>query len=228
MRTAIKKCVTKTGRPWPENHHILRLTRRTNCCTVLGPGRRAVLWVQGCPFRCSGCVAPESQPFRGGQEMNVASLADELCRIPDIEGVTFSGGEPLAQAAALVNLVDLIRSRRDLSFMSYTGYTLEYLRRQGTPAQQALVQRLDILIDGPFIADHHTDLRWRGSDNQCVHLLTPRYRHLEQQLHDRGHWLEFACESEGEFFWMGIPPKGFREAFERKMQGFGISLAISE
>jgi anaerobic ribonucleoside-triphosphate reductase activating protein len=187
-----------------------------------------VLWVQGCPFRCPGCVAPENQPFRGGRDVNVASLADELIRLPDIEGVTFSGGEPLAQAAALVNLVDSIRRKRDLSFMSYTGYTLEYLRRQGTPAQKSLLRRLDLLIDGPYIADRHTDLRWRGSDNQRVHLLTARYRHLEQQLQDRGYWLELVSDSEGGLFWMGIPPKDFREAYEREMQGFGVSLTISE
>jgi anaerobic ribonucleoside-triphosphate reductase activating protein len=27
---------------------------------VLGPGKRAVIWVQGCPFGCSGCIVPES------------------------------------------------------------------------------------------------------------------------------------------------------------------------
>jgi len=228
MRTVLKRIVVKIGKPWPENHHVLHLARRANCCTVLGPGRRAVLWVQGCPFRCPGCVAPEAQPFRGGQDVDVASLADELSGLPDIEGVTFSGGEPLAQAAAFINLIDLIRFKRDLTFMSYTGYTLEHLHRQGTPAQKALLRRLDILVDGPYIASRHTNLRWRGSDNQRVHLLTPRYRHLEQQLQDRGNWLEFTTDSEGGLFWMGIPSKGFREAFERKMQEFGVSLTVSE
>lgn len=222
----------RTGRiaeeGWPVDPNTLHLSKRSNRCTVLGPGCRAVIWVQGCPFGCPGCVTPETHPFRGGQDLEVASLADELSRLPDIEGVTFSGGEPLAQAAALVNLVDSIRRKRNLSFMSYTGYTLAYLRRHATPSQKAFLKRLDILIDGPYVAGRHTDLRWRGSDNQSVHFLTPRYRHLEQQLHARGHWLEFSCDSEGGVFWMGIPPQGFRGAFERGMEGLGVHLAVSE
>lgn len=27
-------------------------------CTVLGPGTRFALWVQGCPLNCAGCVSP--------------------------------------------------------------------------------------------------------------------------------------------------------------------------
>jgi anaerobic ribonucleoside-triphosphate reductase activating protein len=228
MQTAMKKDVSKTGKAWPENRHIFHLARRTNHCTVLGPGRRAVLWGQGCPFRCPGCVAPETQPFRGGQDVDVASLADELRNLPDIEGVTFSGGEPMAQAAALVNLVDAIRRKRDFTFMSYTGYTLEYLLRRGSSAQKALVGRLDILVDGPYIAARHTDLRWRGSDNQQVHFLSPRYRHLAAQSNERGYQLECEHAADGTFHWMGIPPKGFREKLERNMLARGIVLRVTE
>jgi anaerobic ribonucleoside-triphosphate reductase activating protein len=213
---------------WPENRDILHLARRSNHCTVLGPETRAVLWVQGCRFRCPGCVAPETQPLRGGQEVDVASLAEELAHLPEIEGVTFSGGEPMAQAAALVNLVDSIRRKRDLSFMSYTGYTLEHLLRRGSAAQKALVARLDILVDGPYIAARHTDLRWRGSDNQQVHFLSPRYRHLAAQANERGYQLECEHSADGTFHWMGIPPKGFRERLERNMLARGIVLRVTE
>jgi anaerobic ribonucleoside-triphosphate reductase activating protein len=228
MQTMLKKDVLKNGKPWPENRQVLHLARRSNRCTVLGPGKRAVLWVQGCKFRCRGCVAPETQPFHGGQEVDVALLADELCGLPDIEGVTFSGGEPMAQAAALVNLVDSIRHKRDLSFMSYTGYTLEHLLRRASPAQKALLARLDILVDGPYIAARHTDLRWRGSDNQHVHFLSPRYRHLATQANERGYQLECEHAADGTFHWMGIPPKGFREKLERNMLARGIVLRVME
>jgi len=26
---------------------------------TLGPGLRSVIWVQGCPFHCEGCISPE-------------------------------------------------------------------------------------------------------------------------------------------------------------------------
>lgn len=228
MRTIHTKAVKITGEVWSENRAVLHLAQRSNRCTVLGPGRRAVLWVQGCPFRCPGCVAPESQPFRGGQVTDIASLADELSSLPDIEGVTFSGGEPFAQAAALADLVDSIRRERDLSFMSYTGYTLEHLLRCGSPTQKALVERLDILIDGPYLAGRHTDLRWRGSDNQQVYFLSPRYRHLAAHANERGYWLESEHAADGSVHVMGIFPKGFRQAFEHRMLDRGILLTTAE
>src|SRR4051794_30311747 len=94
----------------------LRIARRTDRCTVLGPGVRAVIWVQGCPFRCPGCVAPETHAQAGGEVIEVGTLAAELAALP-IDGVTFSGGEPMEQAGALNAAIDLARRRRDLSVM---------------------------------------------------------------------------------------------------------------
>ncbi|MGM0485885.1 MAG: 4Fe-4S cluster-binding domain-containing protein [Planctomycetota bacterium] len=74
----VKKDVAKNEKPWPDNNHVLHLARRANCCTVLGPRKQSVLWFQGCPFRCPGCIAPETQRFRGGQDVDVDLLAEEL------------------------------------------------------------------------------------------------------------------------------------------------------
>src|SRR5438132_12678699 len=120
----------------PETPDVLRLARRSNRCTVLGPGVRAVLWVQGCPLRCPGCVAPETLPFAGGEVVQVSRLAEEIIALREIDGLTFSGGEPMSQADALIELVDRVRACRDLSIVCYTGFPLAYLRGKGTPAQQ--------------------------------------------------------------------------------------------
>lgn len=210
--------------PWPENPDVLHLYRRSDRCTVLGPGVRAVLWVQGCIFRCPGCVAPETLPFSGGTVHAVRSLAEELSTLPDIEGITFSGGEPMSQAAALVTLIDELRARRDLSFLCYSGHTLEALQRGGTAAQRALLQRLDVLIDGLFLAGRQTDLKWRGSDNQRVHFLSDRYRSLAPTIDERGVWLEVEMSPQGGLAWMGIPPPGFREEFAQALAEQGIEL----
>lgn len=195
----------------------LRVLRWTNRCTVLGPGTRAVVWVQGCPFRCPGCVIPESLPFEGGVEHSVPELAAHIAPLQSIEGVTFSGGEPFAQPAAVAALIDSLRvARPELTFFSYTGYTLENLVLHGTSAQHSLLQRLDVLVDGPYIQSRHTDLRWRGSDNQRVFFLTPRYRDWAARLDDRGTWLEFEVDAEG-VAWMGIPPRDFRPTFEQSL-----------
>jgi anaerobic ribonucleoside-triphosphate reductase activating protein len=203
----------------------LRLARRSPRCTVLGPGTRAVLWVQGCPFRCPGCVAPETLPFEGGEVVEVDALARELLALSDVEGVTFSGGEPMSQPAALAALIDHIREKRDLSFLSYTGFTIDQLAQGGTAAQQDLLKRLDILIDGPYVASRHTDKRWRGSDNQRVLFLTPRHRDWAERIDERVTGIEFEVLPDG-VAWMGIPPPGFREAFEKAMAQQGLRLAV--
>jgi anaerobic ribonucleoside-triphosphate reductase activating protein len=155
--------------------------------------------------------------------VEVDALAAELAALPDIEGVTFSGGEPMSQAGALCRLIDRVRRLRPFSFVCYSGHTLGWLRRNGTAGQRALLDRLDVLIDGPYVKERHTDLRWRGSDNQQVWFLTPRYRDLAGTVNERGTWIEFEV-ADGTVRWMGIPPQGFRETFTRSMRRLGIDL----
>jgi anaerobic ribonucleoside-triphosphate reductase activating protein len=210
-----KPTVMANHSPYGSSNESLHLMRFSSRCSVLGPGIRAVVWVQGCPFRCPGCVVPESLPFEGGTVVPTDELADRLLSLPDIEGVTFSGGEPFAQASALARLATIVRER-GLSVMSYTGYTIENLVTHGSSEQHELLRRLDILVDGPYVASRHTDKRWRGSDNQRVLFLTPRHREWADRIDDRGRWIEFEVEADG-VAWMGIPPPGFRSAFEGAM-----------
>ena len=93
----------------------------------------------------------------------------------DVEGVTYSGGEPMAQAEALSRLTDMVRKSRDLGVVCYSGYTWEYLRSRGTADQQELLSRVDLLIDGVYLEGRHADLLWRGSANQRLLPLTARY-----------------------------------------------------
>ena len=213
---------------WPESREVLRVYRCAARCAVLGPGARFVVWVQGCPFSCDGCATPDAIPFEGGDEPDVEALAEEICACEAIEGVTFSGGEPMSQACALSTLVDRVRSRRDLSFMSYTGYPYEDLLRRGTSWQRELLRRLDLMVDGPYVRDRHTDLKWRGSDNQRIHFLTDRYRHLESTLDERGTWIELETSEDGTVRWAGIPPPGFQKAFRQGLAELGIDLVQTE
>lgn len=216
------KSIIPAQRYWPQDDRVLHIEKRTDHCTVLGPGIRSVLWVKGCPFRCPGCVSPELWPFEGGTTEIIEELSQELISLPNIEGVTFSGGEPMMQAKALCSLIDKIRSQKDLSFVCFTGLTWEQILAEGTSAQKALLKRLDMLIDGPYLEDKHTDLKWRGSDNQRIHMLTSRYLHLQPTLFERGNWLEFEFDNDGQFHWMGIPPRGFRPIFLEQLKILGI------
>lgn len=216
--------------PAPEESDptLLRVARVSERCGVLGPGTRFVVWVQGCPLACPGCVAVETWDPGGGIAVPVAELAGRILAAPGVDGLTLSGGEPFAQAAALVRLVDRVRAARDISVMSYSGYTLEWLRRRGSSAQRALLAGLDLLVDGPYRRELHADLRWRGSSNQRLHLLGPRHADLAR-TEDRGVGLEVEVSGDGGIHWMGVPPvPDFRAGFERSLRRQGIILQIEE
>ncbi len=192
---------------------------------VNGPGLRSVVYFQGCSLACAGCWNPATHAFIGTHRRRrrpPEDVAAQILGVLGIDGVTFSGGEPMAQASALTELVDSVRARRDLSIACYTGFPLDHLRSKGTRAQQELISRLDILIDGPYLRERHTNLRWRGSENQQVHFLSPRYRHLAPMAHERGSWIEFELDEQETLHWMGIPPPGFRAAFEQQMDRIGV------
>jgi anaerobic ribonucleoside-triphosphate reductase activating protein len=184
----------------------LRIFRKQAGCSVLGPGKRAVVWVQGCGFRCPGCLVPESWNSKGGCSAAVDELAEWIAAQPDIEGVTFSGGEPFDQPGGLLALLDALEQRRPgLSALSYTGYTYRWLALHGSVEQQELLERLDILIDGRYRQELHADLLWRGSLNQRIHVLSKRYQgRLPNE--DRGQGLELEFSGQGTFTFSGVPP----------------------
>lgn len=183
----------------------LRVAEFDPRCGVLGPGVRAVVWVQGCPLRCPGCITPEYLPSNGGTVIPVDIVAEQITSLPDIDGVTFSGGEPFAQADPLAELVDLIRADRDLSVMAYSGFTLDHLRRRGDDGQRRLLDRLDILVDGPYLRARHGAIRWRGSTNQALHVLTDRHRDLIGEP-DVPAGMEITVRQDGVIDLVGVPP----------------------
>lgn len=207
----------------------LRYYNRDPGTHVLGPGLRAVLWMQGCPRRCPGCLVPESWPAEGGLTATVEEMAEWVLSCPDIEGLTLSGGEPMLQAEAAVALIDLLRQRRDLGLMVYTGFLLEELQAHGTAAQKTLLDRLDLLVDGPYLQEQHADLLWRGSSNQRLLALSGRYRGLlppAGSAADRNAGMEFRVEDSGVFHFTGVPSKpGFRAHMEAELAARGVRLA---
>lgn len=142
---------------------------------VNGPGSRAVVWVQGCLRECPGCFNPESWSFEMNQLISIDSLVEKILSNPSNRGVTFSGGEPFWQAPALAAVASKVKEA-GLNVMSFTGFTLEQLQSEYAPAgAQALLDKLDILIDGPYIQSLaiNSPNSPVSSSNQKIHVFNP-------------------------------------------------------
>ena len=70
-----------------------------------------MLWFQGCNLNCPECWNQASHPFEGaptdGSDIVRRVLA--LHHAGEIEGLTFSGGEPMQQASSVFELIERLR-----------------------------------------------------------------------------------------------------------------------
>ena len=139
---------------------------------VDGPGIRFVVFCQGCPHRCPGCHNPATHDFDGGYDCEIEKILDAVEKNPMLDGVTFSGGEPLCQPEAFLELAREIRSRfPQLNILIFTGYTYEELQKMwdGRPALKELLDLIDYLIDGRYMQEQRDlTLQFRGSRNQRI------------------------------------------------------------
>ena len=134
---------------------------------VDGPGIRTTIFAQGCPHHCPGCHNPETWAFGEGTAVPVEAVLEIVRANPLCRGVTFSGGEPFSQAEAFSRLGRLLKEE-GYEVASYTGYTFEQLLG-GTLEQRALLETVDVLIDGPFVqGERSLELSFRGSRNQRI------------------------------------------------------------
>ena len=137
--------------------------------SVLGPGKRLGIWLQGCSIGCKGCVSQDTWERDPGRDMTVAQLL-AWCRKTTagvFDGVTISGGEPFDQPLALAALLDgLIAwrtdSKLDFDILCYSGYPLSTLKKN----HSKLLAKLDALIPEPYVDAKPLAHVWRGSSNQ--------------------------------------------------------------
>lgn len=143
-----------------------------------GPGLRSVLWVQGCALRCEGCFNPDFQPFAGGYEATVDEVIALLLAQPDTEGVSFSGGEPFAQAAALAEVAEAVHAAGK-GVLIFTGHEAATLCASRNPGVRRLLAAADLIAAGPYRRDLPLRHPLLASSNQELLYLTGRYRGVE-------------------------------------------------
>jgi len=151
----------------------IRLHAFEPCSRANGPGRRAVVWFQGCTLSCPGCFNPATHDPTSGYSYDTDQLCSDILAVGDnIEGVSFSGGEPLQQPQALLNLLQRLAAS-PLSCLLFSGYTLPEITVM--PLGAEILRHIDVLIAGRFDSSTHYGRGLFGSGNQQVHFLTSRY-----------------------------------------------------
>ena len=141
-----------------------------------GPGVRVTLFVSGCTNHCEGCFQPQTWDFNFGRPFTDLVMQEilEALSLPYVAGFTLLGGEPMepANQPSVLSILQQVRKAfPKKSIWLFSGFTFEKLLKPGeypnTPAVSAILNHLDVLVDGPFIlARKDLMLRFRGSNNQ--------------------------------------------------------------
>lgn len=146
----------------------IKLAGTVSDSIVDGAGIRYTIFTQGCPHRCVGCQNPRTHDFAGGSEIDTQTILENVLDNPLLTGVTLSGGEPFCQAAPLASLAHEVHAH-GMDVWAYTGYTLEDLQGRGESAVDALLDEVDVLVDGAYEeGERDLTLAFRGSRNQRV------------------------------------------------------------
>lgn len=140
---------------------------------VDGPGIRTVIYVQGCNIRCHNCHNPETWDLNTGIEYDVEQLAEIIKKKSLTKRLTISGGEPLLQYEAVLELVKFLK---DYDIVLYTGFEL-------ADVNEELLKYLNYIKIGRFIENKIcTTQSYIGSSNQkFIDLRDMHWRNIYEQ-----------------------------------------------
>ena len=139
------------------------------------PGVSVTFYTQGCPHHCLGCHNQETWDFDGGKEFTTEVLEELLIALNEngIErSLAIQGGEPLCPDNLFLTYL-IIKTVKDKSpntkIYVWTGYTKEEFETFTNPKAKEILNLIDCLIDGPYIAaERDITLPMRGSKNQRI------------------------------------------------------------
>lgn len=210
----------------------LQLNRVLAPITVLGPGRRVGVWVQGCTLACTGCASTDTWASDGGLDTTTDSVAEQVLAVAerlDLTGVTVTGGEPFQQADAVTDLLVRIRRRRaDLDVLVFTGYTLGVAARRSP----GLLEAADAVVAGRYRPELPDGGPLRASANQELVVRTElgrrRFAGLDgssEAAHEVvGRRLQVTAD-DGSLFLVGLPASGDLERLGAALEERGVSLS---
>jgi anaerobic ribonucleoside-triphosphate reductase activating protein len=171
--------------------------------TTNGPGKRSVVWVQGCHIRCKGCFNPGFQPFCRHSLVSPGLLAEEIAGVDGIEGVTFTGGEPFCQAAALAETGRCLQ-RSGLNVVTFTGFAYKTIRQKKRNSWESLLHVTDLLIAGSYESESGCRHPLLSSSNQELVYLSDVFAGRNLDV-GNGPGMEYIIRPGGEIILTGFP-----------------------
>ena len=181
-------------RSMPHNT-IIRISRIYHPLHSLGPGKRIGIWLQGCSLACDGCMSKHTWDKEAGHSYSRQEILKKVENIysdsnTNVDGITFSGGEPFEQGDSFISLVKHIKTWRDetnksLDLLCYTGFRWASIEKRFPTA----LDMFDGIISEPYSKIDNNNNPIMGSSNQLLHHLTPlgkeKYNDEWQVLSDR-------------------------------------------
>ena len=119
--------------------YVNSIMRNPSLCD--GIGYRTVLFLQGCDLHCKGCQNPSTWDITKGKIIDVKELSRTLRSRCFNKELTITGGEPLMQKEALL---DLLKELKDFDLCLYTGHELNEV-------PQEILNYLKYIKVGPFV-----------------------------------------------------------------------------
>ncbi len=127
-----------------------------------GPGVRFVIFLSGCPLRCLYCHNPDTASPLNGESRSAASLLDDIRRQRNfLDGVTISGGEPLAQADFCKEILRGVRAMGLHTAIDTSGHLGEHV-------DDELMELTDLWLLDIKSSDPATHLRTTGVDRELA------------------------------------------------------------
>lgn len=150
--------------------------------TVLGPGKRAGLWLCGCNRNCFNCANPELQKRSESNNIHVNSVIKLVSSLPsEVKGYTITGGEPFDQAVELAELVTFLNTVTD-DILVYSGYTYHELLMRNDNYTNYILDNIAVLIDGEYDDKLNLGNKLKGSENQKVYVFRNKYKCIYEKL----------------------------------------------
>ena len=139
---------------------------------LYGPGKRLLLFTQGCSLRCKGCTNQHLWEFGKGIDVTIEEILNQ-CN--DLDGITLHGGEPLDQANILGELIKKLK-QQGKTVILFTGYIFKELNK----VQKQAWLSSDIVISGRYEEQNRNIyLQFRGSTNQKVFVHKGKYKNYK-------------------------------------------------